>query len=477
MKFNKRPDERYEIRLTGTGGQGIITAGMILGEACAIHAGLNTCMTQSYGPEARGGACAAELVISTEEIDAPKAGDVDILLALSQQGYDKFKHRIKKWGIIIVDSSLVKYEAAQNVFPIPFAAIAREKVGFAVTANIVAVGFIAGLTGLAEPSNMETVVARKVPPGTEKVNFKALNLGFKDAAKPISNAGLPLNEYIHKDIVTAKPDDSVFDSVQKMLDKRKGFLFITENGKLDGLFTYFDTVRVVAKGFDLKKTPIKKVMTRKVITCNKSDSLGTVLLLMERNNFKNIPVLDEDGNLEGVIVYFKIQEGVADEIELKDSVDFINASRNLIAGDRWSALKTIATGAARIAPSATVLEVAQKMSKRRVDSIVIVDEDDMPIGIFTERDLNKRVVGRGLDPANTLVEKVMSKRLVTLPNTATITEAFEKMIDKGFHHLPLVNRNGRLRGNVLLSDIGRIIHSRLYMEETLSEDQVPSFDG
>ena len=199
MKFTKRPDERYEIRLSGTGGQGIITAEMILGEACAFHAVLNTFITQTYGPERLAGASRAELVVSNEEIDAPKPTSIDLLLAMSQESYDKYRNDIKEWGILVVDSSLVTFEPSSNTFPLPFTAIAREKVGFAVTANIVAVGFIAALTGLATLEQMKEVVAKKVPPGTEKTNFKALEIGFEGASGPISSTGLSISDYIVRD--------------------------------------------------------------------------------------------------------------------------------------------------------------------------------------------------------------------------------------------------------------------------------------
>src|SRR5512134_3608635 len=98
---------RYEIRLSGEGGQGIVLAGVILAEAAAIYDGKNATQTQVYGPESRGGASKAEVIISDEEIDYPKAISVDLLLALTQAAADKFSHDLKPSGILVLDSSKV----------------------------------------------------------------------------------------------------------------------------------------------------------------------------------------------------------------------------------------------------------------------------------------------------------------------------------------------------------------------------------
>ncbi len=100
--------ERYEIRLSGSGGQGLILAGKILAEAAAIYEGLNAVQTQSYGPEARGGASKAEVVISDTEIEYPKAIELDLLLSLTQESCMKYSSDLKEGGILIIDSSFVK---------------------------------------------------------------------------------------------------------------------------------------------------------------------------------------------------------------------------------------------------------------------------------------------------------------------------------------------------------------------------------
>ncbi len=295
--FTVRPDDRYEIRLSGTGGQGIITAGMILGEAAALSAGLNACMTQSYGPEARGGACRAELVVSPDEIDAPKVGSADLLLAMSQEAYDKYAKDVKEWGIIVVDSSLVKFQHTENTFPLPFTSIAREKVGFAVTANIVAVGFIAGLTGLTDRETMKATVAKKIPPGTEATNFKALDIGFDAAKEPLSNFGLPIGPYVTTNFVKVSPTTSIRQAVIAVLESDLKAAMVTDNGDLQGIFTLYDGVRAIGAGRNPSKTMVKEFMSRKVMTCTKACTIGEVLNRMEGQNYKTIPVLDEKGEI------------------------------------------------------------------------------------------------------------------------------------------------------------------------------------
>src|SRR4030042_17730 len=96
--------KRFEVRLSGEGGQGMILAGVILAEAAAIYDDKNAIQTQSYGPEARGGACKSEVIISDEEIDYPKATHIDLLLALTQESCDKYIRELKQGGLLVVDS-------------------------------------------------------------------------------------------------------------------------------------------------------------------------------------------------------------------------------------------------------------------------------------------------------------------------------------------------------------------------------------
>lgn len=175
---------RYEIRLSGSGGQGIITAGIILAEAAGIHEGRFVCQTQSYGPEARGGASKAEVVISDEEIDYPKAIKPDLLLAMNQKSCDMYLFDLKPTGILIVDSTLVKQLPTTRAVSLPFTRMAREELGKKFVANIVALGALVTLSRVVSTANLEAAVLGRVPPGTEELNRRALKAGI-DAAEQV----------------------------------------------------------------------------------------------------------------------------------------------------------------------------------------------------------------------------------------------------------------------------------------------------
>jgi len=170
---------RYEVRLAGEGGQGLILAGLILAEAAAIHEGKNVTQTQSYGPEARGGASRSEVVISDEEIDYPRVLQADLLLAMSQEAFDKFSPQVKESGIILVDSINVSGVSDPRAFKIPITAMAEEVTGKRITASILALGLIVGLTGVVSEKAIRAAVAARAPRGTEEMNLKALEAGLK----------------------------------------------------------------------------------------------------------------------------------------------------------------------------------------------------------------------------------------------------------------------------------------------------------
>lgn len=168
-----------EIRLSGTGGQGLILAGIILAEA-AILDKKNAVQSQSYGPEARGGASKSEVIISDEEIYYPKVSSPDIFLALSQEAYDRYISGVKSDAAIIIDSSIKPAEDSnKNVHRIPILDTASDKLGKPMTANIVALGAIAGLTGVVSRASIEKIVLSRVPAGTEALNENALDEGYK----------------------------------------------------------------------------------------------------------------------------------------------------------------------------------------------------------------------------------------------------------------------------------------------------------
>jgi 2-oxoglutarate ferredoxin oxidoreductase subunit gamma len=173
--------ERYEVRLSGAGGQGLVLGGVILAEAVALFEGINAVQTQSYGPEARGGASKSEVIISDGDIDYPKATEIDLLLCLTQEACDKYSVDLKKGGILLADSRMVTElpEGDYKVYHLPIMDTAKEKVGKVFVANIVALGAIAGLLENVSLENVEKAVLRRVPKGTENLNRRALSLGHE----------------------------------------------------------------------------------------------------------------------------------------------------------------------------------------------------------------------------------------------------------------------------------------------------------
>jgi len=172
---------RYEIRLSGSGGQGLILMGIILAEAIGIFEGKYVAQTQSYGPEARGGSSKSEVIVSDEEIDYPKAMSLDLLLAMNQKSCDEFYPDLKPDGLLIVDSTFVAQIPTSKAFKIPFTRIAREKFKKEVVANIIALGTLSQLTPIVSPKAIESAVLARVPKGTEKLNCDALKAGMRAA--------------------------------------------------------------------------------------------------------------------------------------------------------------------------------------------------------------------------------------------------------------------------------------------------------
>jgi len=183
-------DDRYEIRLSGSGGQGIILAAVILAEAVAVHEGLQVGQTQSYGPEARGGRCKAEVVISSKEIDYPKVVQLDMLLAMNQEACDAYFFDFKPNGILVVDSTFVEQLPTSRAVGIPFTRIARDEIGKAMTANMVALGAIATYCPMMTAKGVEKAIVARAPEGTKDLNRKAFKAGVK-AARKIDVAKLP----------------------------------------------------------------------------------------------------------------------------------------------------------------------------------------------------------------------------------------------------------------------------------------------
>jgi 2-oxoglutarate ferredoxin oxidoreductase subunit gamma len=183
-------DDRYEMRFAGSGGQGIITAALVFAQAAAMDPEYHVCQTQSYGPEARGGTSKAEVIISKQPIDYPKATGLDLLLALTQASCDAYFTDLKPEGLLVVDSMLVRQIPTERVAALSFSQIARDTVGNELATNMVVLGAAAHLTQVVSLENLEQALISRVPKGTEDMNRKAFRAGVNAAGK-IDMAALP----------------------------------------------------------------------------------------------------------------------------------------------------------------------------------------------------------------------------------------------------------------------------------------------
>jgi len=159
----KPSQDRFEIRLSGSGGQGMIFGSVVLCEAVGHTGNMNVVQSQSYGPEARGGASKADVVISKEEIYYPKAMKLDLLLAMTQEALDKYYPDLKEGGTLIVDTTLVTEIPTDDYYGLPFTRLAREEAGHIMVANVVALGAICALTGIVPKDKLTEAVLGRAP--------------------------------------------------------------------------------------------------------------------------------------------------------------------------------------------------------------------------------------------------------------------------------------------------------------------------
>jgi len=170
-----------EIRIAGFGGQGVILSAIVLGKAASIYQGAFATMTQNFGPEARGGACSAQLVVSDSPVLYPYVTVPDILVVMSQEAYVKFGSELKDGGIMIVEQDLVRVSDIKKeiqVYSIPATRIAEE-LGKRMVLNSVMVGFFTAVTQLLEPDAVRKAVADSVPPNFRELNLKAFERGLE----------------------------------------------------------------------------------------------------------------------------------------------------------------------------------------------------------------------------------------------------------------------------------------------------------
>ena len=169
-----------EIRVAGFGGQGVILFAMIIGKAASIFESGYATLTQSFGPEARGGAASAQLILSDEPVLYPYVTSTDILVVMSQEAYTKFTPELKDTGILIVEEDLVSLSelpAGIRVYGVPATRLAEE-LGKHMVLNVVMVGFFAAITGLLLPDSLRKAVADSVPASMQDLNLKAFDIGF-----------------------------------------------------------------------------------------------------------------------------------------------------------------------------------------------------------------------------------------------------------------------------------------------------------
>jgi 2-oxoglutarate ferredoxin oxidoreductase subunit gamma len=174
---------RFELRLSGLGGQGILTLGTILGSALALDHGYQVTQTQSYGPEARGGASRSDLVVSSHHISYPKPVHLDLLVALSQEACKLYFRNLKQGGFLLVDTSLVLQTPSNIFWGLPFTTLAREKAGLPQATNIVAMGALTHFLPFARQSLMKESLKRNLPARFVEANLKAFSIGLHQARK------------------------------------------------------------------------------------------------------------------------------------------------------------------------------------------------------------------------------------------------------------------------------------------------------
>lgn len=170
-----------EIRIAGFGGQGVILSAIVLGKAASIHQGEYATMTQNFGPEARGGACSAQLMLSDQPVLYPYVTQPDVLVVMSQEAYTKFGPELKEGGTLLIERDLVRVSdlpKQTKIYSVPATRLAEE-LGKRMVLNIVMVGFFAAVTQLLEADAVRKAVADSVPASFRDLNLKAFDKGYE----------------------------------------------------------------------------------------------------------------------------------------------------------------------------------------------------------------------------------------------------------------------------------------------------------
>ena len=170
-----------EIRIAGFGGQGVILSAIVLGKAASIHQGEYATMTQNFGPEARGGACSAQLMLSDQPVLYPYVTQPDVLVVMSQEAYTKFGPELKEGGTLLIERDLVRVSdlpKQTKIYSVPATRLAEE-LGKRMVLNTVMVGFFAAVTQLLQADAVRKAVADSVPASFRELNLKAFDKGYE----------------------------------------------------------------------------------------------------------------------------------------------------------------------------------------------------------------------------------------------------------------------------------------------------------
>jgi len=170
-----------EVRIAGFGGQGVILSAIVLGKAASIHQGEFATMTQNFGPEARGGACSAQLVLSDKPVLYPYVTHPDVLVVMSQEAYAKFAPELKDGGTLLIERDLVRVTdlpAQTRIYSVPATRLAEE-LGKRMVLNIVMVGFFTAVTRLLDPDAVRKAVMDSVPASFRDLNLRAFEKGYQ----------------------------------------------------------------------------------------------------------------------------------------------------------------------------------------------------------------------------------------------------------------------------------------------------------
>ena len=173
--------ERCRIVFSGSGGQGVITAAIILAEAAVLYEGLNAVQSQSYGPEARGGSSRSDVIIADTDIRFPKVIQPNLLVCLTQEAYNKFSGLIRPGGLLLTDSHYVREERKSDAWQVelPMHKTIMDKIGRPIVFNICMLGALIGLTRLVKTDSVMKVLQSRIPPGFLDMNEQALELGLQ----------------------------------------------------------------------------------------------------------------------------------------------------------------------------------------------------------------------------------------------------------------------------------------------------------